>query len=347
MADNDRVRVAVLGASGYTGAELIRLLLGHPRVELAYLSSERYSGRPITSVLPGIRNHPGAAGLRFSPLEACDEVDVAFACLPTGALPPHMPKLSERAERVINLAGDFRLTDQGQAAQHYPESGEWTEQFQYYVPEFSPAPGADVRFVNLPGCMAVSTLYALQPLVAADLAEGGVVVEAKTGASGSGNKSSEHPAERIGNFRVHKPYGHRHAPEIEQALRTFSGRAPDLRFSTFSLDVSRGILVSAYGRLREGTTPLDVKRAYGTAYAKSPFVKARSQLKTPADFPMLKSVVGSNMAEVAVAVRGDQYVAVTAIDNLIKGASGQAVQAFNLLYGFEESTALPFTAVNP
>ena len=346
MADNDRVRVAVLGASGYTGAELIRLLLDHPRVELAYLSSERNSGQPIASVLPGIRNHPGATKLRFAPLEACDEVDVAFGCLPTGALPPHMTKLAERAGRVINLAGDFRLTDPDEAAVHYPGSEEWTEAFEYFVPEFSPPPG-DARFLNLPGCMAVATLYALQPLVAADLAAEDVVVEAKTGASGSGSKSTEHPAERIGNFRVHKPYGHRHAPEISQALRTFSGRTPRLRFSTFSLDVSRGILVSAYGLLRPGVSRLDVKRAYGTAYAHSPFVKARSQLKKPMDFPMLKSVVGSNMAEVAVAVRGDQYVAVTAIDNLIKGAAGQAVQAFNLIHGFEESTALPFTAVTP
>jgi len=346
LADNGRLRVAVLGASGYTGAELIRLLLGHPHVELAHLSSERHSGQPITSVLPGIRNHPGAAGLRFAPLEACEEVDVAFGCLPTGALPPQMPKLSERAGRVINLAGDFRLTDPGEAALHYPQSAEWTDAFEYFVPEFSPPPG-DARFLNLPGCMAVTTLYALQPLIAADLAAGDVVVEAKTGASGSGNKSTEHPAERFGNFRVHKPHGHRHAPEISQALHTFSGRAPRVRFSTFSLDVSRGILVSAYGLLRPEATRLDVKRAYGTAYARTPFVRARSQMKTPTDFPMLKSVVGSNMAEVAVAVRGDQYVAVAAIDNLIKGAAGQAVQAFNLVHGFEQSTALPFTAVTP
>ncbi|MEW1720145.1 N-acetyl-gamma-glutamyl-phosphate reductase [Streptomyces sp. NPDC093109] len=346
MADNDRVRVAVLGASGYTGGELIRLLLGHPNVELTHLSSERHSGETIASVLPGIRNHPAAAKLRFAPLESYDEVDVAFACLPTGALPPLMPKLSERAGRVINLAGDFRLTDSEEATRHYPGSAEWTDAFSYFVPEFSPPPG-DSRFLNLPGCMAVASLYALQPLMAADLADGDVVVEAKTGASGGGNKSTEPPAERIGNFRVHKPYGHRHAPEISQALRTFAGRAPRLRFSTFSLDVSRGILVSAYGLLRPDVTRLDVKRAYGVAYAHTPFVKARSQLKTPADFPMLKSVIGSNMAEVAVAVRGDQYVAVTAIDNLIKGAAGQAVQAFNLVQGYEQSTALPFTAVTP
>ncbi|MDR7275434.1 N-acetyl-gamma-glutamyl-phosphate reductase [Catenuloplanes atrovinosus] len=346
MAEQEKVRVAVLGASGYTGAELVRLLLDHPHVELSYLSSERHSGRPVSSVLAGVRNHPRAAGLRFRPLEACDEVDVAFGCLPGGALPAQLPKLTERAGRIINLAGDFRLRDAAQAAVHYPESASWTEPFRYFVPEFSASPVPE-RLLNLPGCMAVTTLYALQPLFAAGLATEDVVVDAKTGASGGGSRSAEHPADRIGNFRVHKPYGHRHAPEITQALGDFAGTAPRLRFSTYSLDVARGIVVTAYGRLRPGVSAQDVKRAYGTAYARTPFVRFRGAARTPADFPMLKSVVGSNVAEVAVSVEGDQYVAVAALDNLIKGASGQAVQALNTVYGFAPSLALPFTAVTP
>ncbi|WFE20246.1 N-acetyl-gamma-glutamyl-phosphate reductase [Solwaraspora sp. WMMD937] len=346
MAERGAVRVAVLGASGYTGAELVRLLLDHPHVELTYLSSERHTGRPITSVLAGVRNHPRAAGLRFQPVDAVDEVDVAFGCLPGGALPAQMPKLAERAQRVINLAGDFRLTDPAQAAAHYPESQAWTEPFRYVVPEFD-EPSVGDRFINLPGCMAATTLYALRPLVAAGLSVGDVVVDAKTGASGSGSRSSEHPADRIGNFRVHKPYGHRHAPEITQALGAVADEPPRLRFSTYSLDVARGIVVTAYGRLRPGVSALQVKRAYGTAYARTPFVRARTAPKSPGDFPMLKSVVGSNVAEVAVSVRDDEYVAVAALDNLLKGASGQAVQTLNLLYGFEQSLALPFTAVTP
>jgi N-acetyl-gamma-glutamyl-phosphate reductase len=346
LAENVKVRVAVLGASGYTGAELVRLLLDHPHVDLTYLSSERHTGRPITSVLAGVRNHPRAAGLRFQPLEACDEVDVAFGCLPTGALPAQLPKLAERAQRVINLAGDFRLTDHEQITAHYPESLSWNEPFRYFVPEFA-VPQSGDRFLNLPGCMAVTSLYALRPLFAAGLSTPDVVVDAKTGASGSGSRSSEHPADRIGNFRVHKPYGHRHAPEIVQALSECTDETPRLRFSTYSLDVARGIVVTAYGRLRPGVSALEVKRAYGTAYARTPFVRARTAPKSPADFPMLKSVVGSNVAEVAVSVHGDEYVAVAALDNLIKGAAGQAVQTLNLVYGFEQSLALPFTAVTP
>ncbi|GAA0357238.1 N-acetyl-gamma-glutamyl-phosphate reductase [Actinoallomurus spadix] len=346
MAEHGKVRVAVLGASGYTGAELVRLLLDHPHVELSYLSSERYTGRRITSVLAGVRNHPRAAGVRFQPLEACDEVDVAFGCLPTGVLPAQLPKLSERAERIINVAGDFRLTDRAQITAHYPESLSWAEPFRYVVPEFAEPPVGE-RFLNLPGCMAVTTLYALRPLFAAGLAGGEVVVDAKTGASGSGNRVSEHPADRIGNFRVHKPYGHRHAPEIVQALGEVTGEPPRLRFSTYSLDVARGIVVTAYGRLRPGVSALEVKRAYGTAYARTPFVRVRTAPKGPADFPMLKSVVGSNVAEVAVSVRDEEYVAVAALDNLLKGAAGQAVQTLNLVYGFDETLALPLTAVTP
>lgn len=346
MAEQEKVRVAVLGASGYTGAELVRLLLGHPHVELSYLSSERYSGRGVPSVLTGVRNHPRAAGLRFRPLEAVDEVDVAFGCLPGGALPAQMPKLTERAGRVINLAGDFRLTDPAEAGRHYPESASWTEPFRYYVPEFS-APPVPERFLNLPGCMAVTTLYALQPLFQAGLATEDVVVDAKTGASGGGSRSSGHPADRIGNFRVHKPHGHRHGPEIAQALGEFAGVTPSLRFSTYSLDVARGIVITAYGRLRPGATERDVRRAYAAAYARTPFVRFRGAPRTPADFPMLKSVVGSNVAEVAVSVEGERYVAVAALDNLIKGAAGQAVQALNTVYGFDPALALPFTAVTP
>ncbi|MFJ8472365.1 N-acetyl-gamma-glutamyl-phosphate reductase [Kitasatospora sp. NPDC094011] len=338
--------VAVLGGTGYTGAELIRLLAEHPNAELAFLSSERSAGQSVASVLPWLRNHPVAGKLKYRPLDELTEVDVAFGCLPGGQLPGKMGLVAERAKRVLNLAGDFRLRDPEQAAAHYPASAAWPEPFAYHVPEFDDVP--ENRFVNLPGCMAVSTIYALRPLLAAGLVEDDVVVDAKTGSSGSGRTSNEHPADRAGNFRVHKLFGHRHGPEIAQALADYAGgAAPRLQFSTYSLDTPRGIVITAYSRLRPGVTGLDVRRAYAASYARTPFVRLRQSPKSPQDFPMLKSVVGSNVAEVAVSVRDGRCVIVAALDNLLKGAAGQAVQVFNRLHGLPEATGLPFTAVAP
>ncbi|MEU2653998.1 N-acetyl-gamma-glutamyl-phosphate reductase [Streptomyces sp. NPDC007325] len=349
MADNDhKVRVAVIGASGYTGGEVIRLLLEHPGVELAFLSAERNAGATLGSVHPWLRNHPAAAGLKFRPLAELEEVDIAFGCLPTGALPERLPLIAERAKRILNLGGDFRLRDQAEVESYYPKTAKNPpfEDFAYYVPELSGAV-PESRFISLPGCMAVTTIYALYPLFAAGLIDHRVVVDAKTGSTGGGRGSGEPPAERSGNFRVHKLYGHRHAPEISQAIAEFTGATMDLRFSTHSLDVARGIMVTAYTDLLPGVSPLDVKRAYAKAYVGKPFVRVRTAPKAPQDFPMLKAVVGSNVAEVAIAVRDGQCVAVAALDNLVKGAAGQAIQAMNLICGFAETAGLPTTAVSP
>ncbi|MFF7364748.1 N-acetyl-gamma-glutamyl-phosphate reductase [Streptomyces sp. NPDC008125] len=347
MADHT-LRVAVIGASGYTGGEVIRLLLEHPGVELAFLSAERSAGVPVGVVHPWLRNHPAVAKLKFRPLAELRDVDVAFSCLPTGALPQRLPLVADRAGRVLNLAGDFRLRDPKEVERHYPKTAQHppSEEFSYFVPELSGSL-PEGRFVSLPGCMAVATLYGLYPLFAGNLASDRVIVDAKTGSTGGGRGGSEPPAERAGNFRVHKLHGHRHTPEIHQALGEFTGASMDLQFSTHSLDVPRGILVTAYSRLREGVESLDVKRAYAKAYVGKPFVRVRPAPKAPQDFPMLKAVVGSNVAEVAVSVKDGECVTVAALDNLIKGAAGQAIQAMNLLSGFDEALGLPRTAVSP
>ncbi|KOV66185.1 N-acetyl-gamma-glutamyl-phosphate reductase [Streptomyces sp. MMG1121] len=346
-----KIRVGVIGASGYTGGEVMRLLLEHPHVELAFLSAERSAGATVGSVHPWLRNHPKAAGLKFRPLAEfaqIDPVDIAFGCLPTGALPEQLPLIAACAKRVLNLGGDFRLRDTEEVRRHYPKTAAHPphEEFSYFVPELSGAV-PESRFISLPGCMAVTTIYALYPLFAESLVADRVVVDAKTGSTGGGRGGDESPAERSGNFRVHKLHGHRHAPEVEQAIADFTGATVDLRFSTHSLDVSRGIMVSAYSELRDGVTPLDVKRAYAKAYVGKPFVKVRPAPKAPQEFPMLKAVVGSNVAEVAIAVRDGQCVAVAALDNLLKGAAGQAVQAMNLIHGLDETAGLPTTAVSP
>ncbi|GIH71602.1 N-acetyl-gamma-glutamyl-phosphate reductase [Sphaerimonospora thailandensis] len=345
----EKIKVAVIGASGYSGGELIRLLLDHPMVELTFLSAERNAGSIVGAVHPWLRNHPGVTGLKFRPLAELSDVgpvDVAFACLPTGALPGVLPQVTEQAKRVFNLAGDYRLRDEAELREHYPRSAENPAKFDYFVPELA-ASVPEGRLINLPGCMAVTTIYALYPLFAAPLVRPQVVVDAKTGSTGAGRTAGEHHAERAGNFRVHKLHGHRHTPEIRQAVAEVTGSAPELHFSTFSLDVPRGIMVTAYATLLPGVSTLDVKRAFGKAYVGKRFVRVRTTPRHPQDFPMLKAVVGSNVAEIAVSVRGERVVAVAALDNLIKGAAGQAVQVMNLAYGFDEALGLPLTASAP
>lgn len=347
MVDRD-ITVAIAGASGYTGGELTRLLLDHPRVHVAFVSAERHAGEPIGAVHPWLRNHPVAAALKLRPLEELEDVDVTFACLPTGALPSRMSLLTQRSDRVLNIAGDFRLRDLEEVRTHYPAtaSDPALEPFQYYIPELSERL-PEGRFINLPGCMAVATLYALYPLFADSLVDPQVVADAKTGSSGAGRDSGDNPSERAGNFRVHRLHGHRHEPEVCQALSELTDNAPELQFSTYSLDVPRGIMVTAYARLHPEVAALDVKRAFARAYVRKPFVRVRTAARTPQDYPMLKAVVGSNVAEVAVAVRDDRCVAVSALDNLIKGAAGQAIQTMNLACGLDETLGLPFTAVSP
>jgi len=336
------LQVAVLGATGYAGGELTRLLVNHPDVDIAFVSSESQAGQPLARVLPSLRYDVRAAGLVLAPAAELPEVDVVFCCLPTGSLPSVLSELASKAKRVINLAGDFRLRDPEQLARHYPEAAGVAESFAYFVPDLHPVP--DTRLVNLPGCMAVATIYALYPLLAEDLVEPEIAVLAATGSSGAGKNAREPYAERAGNVRVHKLHGHRHAPEVVQAIADLTGARVDLQFSTVSLDVSRGIMATAFSRLRPGVEPTAVKRAYARAYRGTPFVRSRpASPRFPSDLPMLSSVVGSNVAEVAAAARGRWCVTVTALDNLLKGAAGQAVQAMNLLHGLPETAGLPFS----
>ncbi|GAA5061893.1 N-acetyl-gamma-glutamyl-phosphate reductase [Thermocatellispora tengchongensis] len=338
---SERMRVAVLGASGFIGAELIRLLSGHPQAEVAFMSSQQHAGRPLGQVVSGLRNSR-LAGRRLRGLEELSKVskvDVAFSCLPNGVLPGVLDEVSGQADLVLNLAGDYRLRDPAEIAEHYPESaGGWRQPIPYYVPEFGPRPSEPV--VNLPGCMAVAGLYALYPLFADGLVEPRAVVDAKTGSSGGGAGSAEHPALRYGNLRVHRLHGHRHAPEIGQALGTLTGVKPDLQFSAFSLPVSRGVFATAYTWLRPGVEAGEVRRAFARAYADAPFVRVAGG-RSPMTFPMLKTVVGSNTAEVGLSVEGSRCVTVAALDNLIKGGAGQAVQAMNRVFGLEETLGLP------
>ncbi|MFC4777985.1 N-acetyl-gamma-glutamyl-phosphate reductase [Paenibacillus sp. GCM10023252] len=332
-------RVAILGGSGFTGAELYRLLGNHPYLEVNYVSSESKAGYPVDKYYIGSVHKKKASSLKFGRIAELDgHYDAIFSCLPTGELPKIINEVAEHAEYIFNVSGDYRITDEAILHQHYPETlkhpfeGGW----HYYIPEFSEV-NRSVKVVNLPGCMAVATLYTLYPLVAHDLIEGRAVTDAKTGSSGGGKSTTEHHAERANNFRAFKLHGHRHRPEVENALNVHLERTVDLQFSVFSLDLPRGILASTYTTLKEGVTAVEVKKAFYSTYSSKPFLH---YFNSGSGSPMIKTVVGTNYAEVGAYVEGRNCVSLAAIDNLIKGAAGQAIQAANLYFDFPEEAGL-------
>ncbi|GLR12195.1 N-acetyl-gamma-glutamyl-phosphate reductase 1 [Chitinimonas prasina] len=336
------VTVSVLGAAGFVGGELIRLLQSHRHVQLVDVTSRARAGQPIGRSLPALRHFPETGRKRFATIEAMREVDIVFSCLPGGVLPKIMEQIRPKARRIINLAGDYRLRDPALLARHYPETAVTgvPADSRYVIPELWQPEYADSSLLNLPGCMAVATFYGLYPLVARGLVESEIVAEAKTGSSGSGKESAEHPAERSHNYRPYMLSGHRHEPEIMQALHDHTGHQVALRFSAGSLDSPRGIAVSSFLTLREGVTELDVRKAFFSTYGTTRFVRYLGPAQGPWSMPMLKTVVGSNAVEVATDIDGRRCTVVSALDNLIKGAAGQGIQAMNLAEGFDEDEGL-------
>jgi len=340
------VRVAVLGATGYTGIELLRLLARHPRVRLTLLSSEQYRDRPVADVYPFLTGIVDRVLGAPEPAVVAREADVAFTALPHGAAARVVAQLVDRGVRVIDLSADFRLHDPAVYARWYGEHPvpALLAEAVYGLPELHREEIRTARLVANPGCYPTGALLGLAPLARAGLLAEPIVVDAKSGTTGAGRgaKVDQLFAEVNENFR---PYGigeHRHGPEIQQELDAAGATAPVL-FVPHLLPVSRGILSTMYVRCAAGRPPLD--ELYERAYAAEPFVVLRGGGPPPE----LREVRGTNRC--AVGWRWDatsrQAVIVTAIDNLGKGAAGQAVQCLNLWLGVPETTALDAPALVP
>lgn len=341
-----RVRVGVLGATGYAGVELLRLLATHPGVELAYLSSEQYRGRAASDV------HPFLAGVVDATLEAPEPdavaaaADVVFTALPHGAASAMVAALVRRGRRVLDLSADFRLHDPAVYARWYGEHAapELLGEAVYGLPELHRERIRGARVVACPGCYPTGALLGLAPLARAGLIREPVFVDAKSGTTGAGRgaKVEQLFAEVNENFRPYSVGTHRHQPEIEQELRAAGGSAP-IVFVPHLLPVSRGILTTIYARVPGGAPSLAA--LYEKAYGAEPFVIVRGDGPPPE----LREVRGTNRC--VVGWRWDAAsataIVMTAIDNLGKGAAGQAVQCFNLMHGFPETTGLEAPALAP
>jgi LysW-gamma-L-alpha-aminoadipyl-6-phosphate/LysW-L-glutamyl-5-phosphate reductase len=343
---NSKLRIAIFGGSGYGGAELLRILLLHPDAEISLVTANEHAGKAVGEVH---RNLLGLTDLQFTrapdDLESLSDMDCIFLALPHGQAMEIAPKLPPNA-RVIDLSGDFRLRDAGSFATHYGREHtamETQTQFVYGLTETNREVIRTAQRVANPGCFATATLLGLAPLVANNLISGRVIVDAKTGSSGSGAKpaSNTHHPQRSNAFYAYKPFTHQHVPEIEQELQAVGEWNNELVFMTHSLPVARGIFASIYAEMKAETSAADVRAMFAEFYHESFFVRLVE------GSPDINWVKNTNFCDVGFAARGRQLVVFTALDNLVKGAAGQAVQNMNLMFGLDEKTGLMLTGSNP
>ena len=340
------LRVAIAGATGYSGEELIRLLLAHPRAQLTYLAASAKWERPtpLSAVFPRFARQLDlpVESLDLSRLiQACD---LAFLALPHGASMELVPRLLEAGKRVIDLSGDFRLQDPALYPRWYKFSHAHPSLLGpssvYGLTEFYQQPLREARLVANPGCYATSILLGCLPLFKEGLvADNRFLVDAKSGLSGAGRKAETSLlfTEMTENLRAYQVNEHQHMPEVLQEIRRLSGAAPRMGFVPQVIPVHRGLISMIYVQIRGGAEP--VRQAYAKWYPaeRTPFVRLRV-----GSLPQLRDVVGTNYCDIgfiADAESGDLVVA-SALDNLTKGAAGQAVQNMNVMHGWPETTGL-------
>jgi LysW-gamma-L-alpha-aminoadipyl-6-phosphate/LysW-L-glutamyl-5-phosphate reductase len=346
------VTVSVLGASGYTGGELLRLLLQHPDIQVVSATSQTFAGQHLHRAHPNLR---GATDLKFVTRDALAPADVVFTCVPHGAAAKVVPDLLERGMRVVDLSADFRLRDAAAFQRWYGEvhpAASWLSKAVYGLPEFHRQALRSARLVSGVGCTATAINLALYPLVRAGLlTTGPVVADIKIGSSAAGleaNLASIH-AERSGTLRLYAPTTHRHLAEVQQEL-TLNGHTPQVHYSAHAVELVRGILATCHAFVaRDDLTDKDLWRAYRDAYGSEPFVRLVKDRQGIHRFPDPKLVAGSNYADVGFEVEDGTHrvVAVCAIDNLVKGAAGSAVQSMNLMLGLDETTGLRQLPLHP
>ena len=338
--------MGIFGGSGYGGSELLRILLPHPNAEIAFVTANEHAGKSVSEVHRGLQ---GLTDLELSKvpedLENLMDLDCAFLALPHGQAMEIAPRLPSSV-KVIDLSGDFRLRDKGEFEQHYNREHtamDTQAEFIYGLTETNRDAIRNARLISNPGCFATATLLGLAPLVAGDLIEGRVIVDAKTGSSGSGAKAAAntHHPQRMNSFYAYKPFTHQHVPEVEQELRAVGNWNSELVFMTHSLPVARGIFASIYVETRQEMDEDEVRSVFSDFYNGSFFIRI---VKGSPDINWVKT---TNFCDLGFATRGRQVVVFSALDNLVKGAAGQAVQNMNLMFGLDEKTGLMLMGTNP
>jgi N-acetyl-gamma-glutamyl-phosphate reductase len=342
------VKIGIIGGTGYTGVELLRLLVGHPQAELKVITSRGEAGRRVADYFPSLRGH---VDLAFSAPDdkLLAQCDVVFSATPNGVAMQHAPRLLEAGVKFIDLAADFRLQDVKVWQQWYkmPHAcPELLAEAVYGLPEMNRERIRKARLIANPGCYPTTVLIGLLPLLEKGLVDTDhLIADAKSGVSGAGRKPELHIlyAEAAENFKAYGVPGHRHLPEIRQGLEQITGRPVGLTFVPHLVPMVRGMHTTLYARLTGD--PGDLQAMYTKRYADEPFV----DVLPPGSHPDTRSVRGANVCRLGVhrPQGGDTVVVLSVIDNLTKGAAGQAVQNMNILFGLPETAGLAGPALSP
>jgi N-acetyl-gamma-glutamyl-phosphate reductase len=344
------IKVSVIGASGYGGAEAVRLLATHPHAQLVHVTAETKKGAAMSSLYPNLRGFVDQTMIEADLERIGGESDVTIVSLPSGMAMSLVPALLKQGNKVIDVAADFRLKHPELYPQWYKlthGAPEYLDEAVYGLPELHREAIVKARLVANPGCYPAASLLALAPLLrAGKVRTQGIIIDAKSGVSGAGRGGGGGVgfSETNENVKAYSVVGHNHTAEIEQELSNVAGRTVQVVFTPHLIPMTRGILVTAYAPLATELSDAEALSLYQEAYGGEPFVRVLESV-----LPETKATLGSNFCDVAVRVnqRAGVAVAIAAIDNLGKGAAGQAVQNMNLMCGLPEETGLKFPGIYP
>jgi len=338
------IRVAVVGGTGYAGAELVRLLSGHPHVELTIITSRQYEGQPFSDIYPAMAGIVNLTCRAFSEEAVSKAADVVFTALPHKVSMGVVPGLIDQGKKVIDLSADFRFKDPALYEAWYDESHQTKDLLEtavYGLPEIYFNDIQKASLVGNPGCYPTSVLLPLLPLIKAPFIDPDTVIaDSKSGTSGAGRSVSltTHFCEVNEAFKAYNVAAHRHNPEMDEVLSLFAGRTIHITFTPHLVPITRGMLTTIYVGLKEDVSTRDVASFLDSFYADKPFVRICPMSR----FPNTMYVRGTNYCDIGfhVAERTKRLILISAIDNLVKGASGQAVQNMNIMLGFAETAGL-------
>lgn len=345
------MNIGIVGATGYGGADLVRILHHHPEVDKLQLYSSSKAGSEMKDSFPHLQRFAAEPLREIDPVSMGEQLDVVFMATPAGISSELTPRLLDEGLRVIDLSGDFRVKDADRYEAWYgmkAAPAHWREKAVYGLTEWEKDNIRDARLIANPGCFPAAVLLGLLPLVQRSLlALDSVIIDAKTGVSGAGRGLSPavHFSETNENFKIYKVNAHKHTPEIEQELAKCSGQSEAVTFSTHLVPMTRGIMATMYAKVNGNISEDELRQAFKESYHDEPFVCMREQ----GSFPTTKEVYGSNQCDIGLTVdeRTGRITVVSVLDNLMKGAAGQAVQNLNVMFGLKETAGLAFLPVYP